>query len=219
MLNYITLYNINELIWVTKEAFYFKCQCAVQLLCKHIMRINIITYHIPRCNMKFFMFYIMCDYCFRLPGHLSIRSFSPSMAAWPWMKSSWSPSRYGNWYILWHFLFLCIWFKIPFPLLQSLMFLIRDWSFPYEYTYGFKGGNEFLDKRLQVTQCRIKCEQALDPLGDELPCFVFEGQGGSARGAANGEGAHPLLLHQHFLLPTAAPWLESCHQPYFWGTT
>lgn len=30
------------------------------------------------------------------------------------------------------------------------MFLIRDWSFPYEYTYGFKGGNEFLDKRLQV---------------------------------------------------------------------
>uniref|UniRef100_A0A3Q4IF91 Atlastin 3 n=1 Tax=Neolamprologus brichardi TaxID=32507 RepID=A0A3Q4IF91_NEOBR len=34
--------------------------------------------------------------------------------------------------------------------LQSLMFLIRDWSFPYEYSYGFKGGNQFLDKRLQV---------------------------------------------------------------------
>lgn len=34
---------------------------------------------------------------------------------------------------------------------QSLMFLIRDWSFPYEYTYGFKGGSEFLDKRLQVS--------------------------------------------------------------------
>ncbi|XP_036404385.1 atlastin-3 isoform X2 [Megalops cyprinoides] len=33
---------------------------------------------------------------------------------------------------------------------QSLMFLIRDWSFPYEYGYGFKGGREFLDKRLQV---------------------------------------------------------------------
>lgn len=30
------------------------------------------------------------------------------------------------------------------------MFLIRDWSFPYEYDYGFRGGNEFLDKRLQV---------------------------------------------------------------------
>uniref|UniRef100_A0A669EXX8 Atlastin GTPase 2 n=1 Tax=Oreochromis niloticus TaxID=8128 RepID=A0A669EXX8_ORENI len=33
---------------------------------------------------------------------------------------------------------------------QSLMFLIRDWCFPYEYCYGMKGGNEFLDKRLQV---------------------------------------------------------------------
>ncbi|XP_053486733.1 atlastin-3 [Ictalurus furcatus] len=35
---------------------------------------------------------------------------------------------------------------------QSLMFLIRDWSFPYEYSYGFKGGNQFLDKRLQVKE-------------------------------------------------------------------
>ncbi|ROJ29394.1 Atlastin-3 [Anabarilius grahami] len=34
--------------------------------------------------------------------------------------------------------------------LQSLMFLVRDWSFPYEYKYGFKGGSDFLDKRLQV---------------------------------------------------------------------
>lgn len=36
------------------------------------------------------------------------------------------------------------------PFSQSLMFLIRDWSFPYEYKYGLKGGSEFLDKRLQV---------------------------------------------------------------------
>ncbi|KAI7802011.1 atlastin-3 [Triplophysa rosa] len=35
---------------------------------------------------------------------------------------------------------------------QSLMFLVRDWSFPYEYKYGFKGGSDFLDKRLQVKQ-------------------------------------------------------------------
>lgn len=33
---------------------------------------------------------------------------------------------------------------------QSLMFLVRDWSFPYEYKYGFNGGSNFLDKRLQV---------------------------------------------------------------------
>ncbi|KAM9832767.1 atlastin-3-like [Syngnathus typhle] len=37
---------------------------------------------------------------------------------------------------------------------QSLMFLIRDWSFPYEYTYGFKGGNEFLEKRLHVKEAQ-----------------------------------------------------------------
>lgn len=35
---------------------------------------------------------------------------------------------------------------------QSLMFLIRDWSFPYEYSYGLKGGSQFLDKRLQVKE-------------------------------------------------------------------
>ncbi|KAF6726574.1 Atlastin-3 [Oryzias melastigma] len=37
---------------------------------------------------------------------------------------------------------------------QSLMFLVRDWSFPYEYEYGFKGGNDFLDKRLQVKEAQ-----------------------------------------------------------------
>lgn len=35
---------------------------------------------------------------------------------------------------------------------QSLMFLIRDWSYPYEHNYGLEGGNSFLDKRLQVKQ-------------------------------------------------------------------
>lgn len=30
------------------------------------------------------------------------------------------------------------------------MFLIRDWSYPYEHNYGLEGGNSFLDKRLQV---------------------------------------------------------------------
>uniref|UniRef100_A0A8D3B672 GB1/RHD3-type G domain-containing protein n=1 Tax=Scophthalmus maximus TaxID=52904 RepID=A0A8D3B672_SCOMX len=35
---------------------------------------------------------------------------------------------------------------------QSLMFLIRDWSYPYEHDYGLEGGNNFLVKRLQVKQ-------------------------------------------------------------------
>ncbi|KAM6916325.1 atlastin-2 isoform 2-T2 [Xenentodon cancila] len=35
---------------------------------------------------------------------------------------------------------------------QSLMFLIRDWCYPYEHQYGLKGGNAFLERRLQVKQ-------------------------------------------------------------------
>ncbi|XP_033874585.2 atlastin-2 isoform X2 [Acipenser ruthenus] len=40
-------------------------------------------------------------------------------------------------------------YKKPF---QTLMFLIRDWSYPYEHPYGLDGGNSFLEKRLQVKQ-------------------------------------------------------------------
>ncbi|XP_029381354.1 atlastin-2 isoform X2 [Echeneis naucrates] len=35
---------------------------------------------------------------------------------------------------------------------QTLMFLIRDWSYPYEHPYGLEGGRSFLVKRLQVKQ-------------------------------------------------------------------
>ncbi|XP_055966477.1 atlastin-2 isoform X1 [Sorex fumeus] len=35
---------------------------------------------------------------------------------------------------------------------QTLMFLIRDWSYPYEYPYGLEGGRQFLERRLQVKQ-------------------------------------------------------------------
>ncbi|NP_001427651.1 atlastin-3 isoform 9 [Homo sapiens] len=35
---------------------------------------------------------------------------------------------------------------------KTLMFLVRDWSFPYEYSYGLQGGMAFLDKRLQVKE-------------------------------------------------------------------
>ena len=35
---------------------------------------------------------------------------------------------------------------------QTLMFLIQDWSYPYEHSYGLEGGKQFLEKRLQVKQ-------------------------------------------------------------------
>lgn len=34
---------------------------------------------------------------------------------------------------------------------QSLIFLVRDWSFPYEFSYGSDGGAKFLEKRLKVS--------------------------------------------------------------------
>ncbi|XP_018606481.1 atlastin-2-like isoform X4 [Scleropages formosus] len=40
-------------------------------------------------------------------------------------------------------------YRKPF---QTLMFLIRDWSYPYEHPYGLEGGKRFLEKRLQVKQ-------------------------------------------------------------------
>jgi len=42
--------------------------------------------------------------------------------------------------------------KKPF---QHLHFLIRDWSYPYQYEYGADGGNQLLDKRLQVVKATI----------------------------------------------------------------
>ncbi|KRZ06288.1 Atlastin, partial [Trichinella zimbabwensis] len=35
---------------------------------------------------------------------------------------------------------------------QSLYFLVRDWSFPYEAEYGFVGGERMLQKRLEVSE-------------------------------------------------------------------
>ncbi|KAJ3613462.1 hypothetical protein NHX12_019711 [Muraenolepis orangiensis] len=35
---------------------------------------------------------------------------------------------------------------------QSLRFLVRDWSFPYEFPYGQEGGMTFLEKRLKISE-------------------------------------------------------------------
>ncbi|UYV83444.1 ATL2, partial [Cordylochernes scorpioides] len=34
---------------------------------------------------------------------------------------------------------------------QKLVFLVRDWSFPYEFEYGTGGGRKVLDRRLQIS--------------------------------------------------------------------
>ncbi|KAI4897269.1 hypothetical protein NFI96_024642, partial [Prochilodus magdalenae] len=60
---------------------------------------------------------------------------------------------------------------------QSLMFLIRDWSFPYEYDYGLKGGSEFLDKRLQVKDSQHEelqtVRQHIHSCFTSISCFLL----------------------------------------------
>lgn len=45
---------------------------------------------------------------------------------------------------------------------QSLLFLVRDWSYPYDYEYGMEGGNELLAKRLQVSGIITQIIMVLD---------------------------------------------------------
>lgn len=42
---------------------------------------------------------------------------------------------------------------------QSMIFLVRDWSFPYEFTYGQEGGMKFLEKRLKVSNLQLSRHQ------------------------------------------------------------
>uniref|UniRef100_A0A8D2Q270 Atlastin GTPase 1 n=1 Tax=Zosterops lateralis melanops TaxID=1220523 RepID=A0A8D2Q270_ZOSLA len=54
-------------------------------------------------------------------------------------------------------------FQKPF---QSLIFLVRDWSFPYEFSYGSDGGAKFLEKRLKVCfACSWMVEVSLPVVG------------------------------------------------------
>lgn len=47
---------------------------------------------------------------------------------------------------------------------QSLIFLVRDWSFPYEFPYGQEGGMKFLEKRLKVSEdAADACDTSQNP--------------------------------------------------------
>lgn len=65
-------------------------------------------------------------------------------------------------------------FQKPF---QSLMFLVRDWSFPYEYNYGFDGGEQFLNKRLQVKEAQHEelqtVREHIHSCFTDISCFLL----------------------------------------------
>lgn len=60
---------------------------------------------------------------------------------------------------------------------QKLLFLVRDWSFPYEAEYGPVGGDKILKKRLEVQDKQHPDHQSLRrhirACFDEIGCFLM----------------------------------------------
>ena len=60
---------------------------------------------------------------------------------------------------------------------QSLKFLIRDWSYPYEYPYGKEGGRKLLDKKLDVCEDQSeeikKVRTNIKLCFEELSCYLL----------------------------------------------
>uniref|UniRef100_A0A914XQZ3 GB1/RHD3-type G domain-containing protein n=1 Tax=Plectus sambesii TaxID=2011161 RepID=A0A914XQZ3_9BILA len=60
---------------------------------------------------------------------------------------------------------------------QSLLFLVRDWSFPYEAEYGFLGGNRILERRLQLSDKQHpelqQLRQHIRSCFENIQCFLM----------------------------------------------
>uniref|UniRef100_A0A0N5APN3 GB1/RHD3-type G domain-containing protein n=1 Tax=Syphacia muris TaxID=451379 RepID=A0A0N5APN3_9BILA len=60
---------------------------------------------------------------------------------------------------------------------QTLLFLVRDWSFPYEAEYGFSGGENLLERRLQITDKQHpehqQLRQHIRSCFDRISCFLM----------------------------------------------
>ncbi|XP_048734491.1 atlastin-2-like [Ostrea edulis] len=60
---------------------------------------------------------------------------------------------------------------------QCLMFLVRDWSFPYESSYGATGGRKVLEKRLQISdkqhQELKQIRQHIRSCFEDISCFLL----------------------------------------------
>nr|XP_026486702.1 atlastin-like [Vanessa tameamea] len=60
---------------------------------------------------------------------------------------------------------------------QRLQLLVRDWSFPYDYPYGEKGGQQLLEKRLAIREEQHHELQSLRhhiaSCFEELKCFLM----------------------------------------------
>ena len=57
------------------------------------------------------------------------------------------------------------------------MFLVRDWSFPYEEAYGSEGGNKILEKRLHMTEKQhselMQVRKHIKSCFSDIGCFLM----------------------------------------------
>ena len=76
---------------------------------------------------------------------------------------------------------------------QSLVFLVRDWSYPYEYHYGLTGGCQLLDKRLELSQKQHaelqRVRTHIRSCFDDLSCFLMPHPGLAVATNPNFKGA------------------------------
>uniref|UniRef100_A0AC34RLN1 GB1/RHD3-type G domain-containing protein n=2 Tax=Panagrolaimus sp. JU765 TaxID=591449 RepID=A0AC34RLN1_9BILA len=60
---------------------------------------------------------------------------------------------------------------------QSLLFLVRDWSYPYDADYGFLGGQRILDKRLEQNEKQHQelrqLRQHIRDSFENIQCFLM----------------------------------------------
>lgn len=75
---------------------------------------------------------------------------------------------------------------------QELFFLIRDWSFPYEFDYGLEGGKSFLNKTLEINESLPdelkKVRRNIVDCFERLKCFLMPYPGNKAAMDPNFDG-------------------------------
>lgn len=76
---------------------------------------------------------------------------------------------------------------------QKMLFLIRDWPFPYDYPYGFRGGEQFLKEKLRIkNNMDTKLQDIRRKIFDsfsELDCFLMPHPGPNVATKQNFLGA------------------------------
>ena len=59
---------------------------------------------------------------------------------------------------------------------QSLMFLIRDWSYPYEHDYGLIGGKQYLKKKISLSNRHPQLQQVRENIAsyfEDMCCYLM----------------------------------------------